>query len=192
MPMRRAFILAVAMLAGMATARAQADKVAVAQGTAQSILTELAGSIVATEVCGVGDRQVWEKVVAAIDRRYRFCVAKDPSWSALLGSLAEDEKKSVAAGSSRSFASFVIEDGIGQVRAIAKSAGKAAFCDARPWKMMASPDTATPGDKAEFMKTHPDYPLTPSLDLAGFTLHLGNDPSWIEGPCDKFWPLTYR
>jgi len=190
--MKKALLVLLLALARGAAAQAPQDKVRVADDTAQSIFTELAGSIVATEVCGIGDRKVWDKVVAAIDRRYRFCVAKDPSWSALMGDFAESEKKSIASGSTRSFASFVMEDGIAQVKGVAKSAGKDAFCNARPWKMMASPTTATEAEKADYLKTHPDYPLAQSLGLAAFTLYLGADASWIETPCDKFWPLVYR
>ncbi|WP_422015506.1 hypothetical protein [Reyranella sp.] len=42
----------------------------------------VAAMVVASQRCGYGDANGWRRVVEAIDRRYSFCAARDPYWTA--------------------------------------------------------------------------------------------------------------
>ena len=187
--MRWPLIFMAMLLAGAPVAQAQDDKVELAYDTAQTVMPDIAAAIIVTETCGIGDRQEWEKVIGAIDRRFRYCSAKDPSWKALLKNFVEAEEKSLKEGSSRSLGSFVAELGRRSALSALKSLGKDGFCAARPWKMLLGPTKVTAEDKAQFLKAHPDYLLDQDLAVAAFILGLGTDAAWIEAPCDKFWPL---
>ena len=190
--MRWSLIFIAMLFAEAPLAQAQDDKVELAYETAQVVIPEVAAAIVVTEAGGIGERQEWEKVIGAIDRRFRYCSTKDPSWKALLRNFVDAEEKSLKKGSSRSLGSFVAELGRGSALSELKSRGKDGFCAARPWKMLLAPTKVTSEDKAQFLNAHPGYQLDQDLNVAAFILGLGTDATWIEAPCDKFWPVDYR
>ena len=73
--MPRYLALVVALLACISGAQADDAKLFKAGGEAEIILSSVAEMMIATGVCTVGDREDWQRVVNAVDRRYRFCVA---------------------------------------------------------------------------------------------------------------------
>lgn len=70
--------LAVLLLGAGASAQStDASRIFKADSGGVVILATVAEMMIATETCALGDRADWQKVVAAVDKRYRFCVEKD-------------------------------------------------------------------------------------------------------------------
>ncbi len=152
-------------------------------------LGSLAQMMIATEMCGVGDVEPLKRIVSAVDRRFRFCVARDPAWSKLLGDFTDAEKRSLSEGSSRSLGSFFTESFLRTRGAEARAKGNSAYCAAIPWRMLLEPATATEEAKAEYMRTNPKATLDNALAFFGYIRNLGIDQAWVEASCDKeFWP----
>lgn len=151
------------------------------------ILSSIAEMMIATGMCSLGDREDWQKVVAAVDRRYRFCVAKDAAWSALMDDFKQAEVK--AKGSNRSWGSFAVESLLDKRGAEARAMGMMAYCAKMPWKLILVPGAATPEAKAEYMKINPQATLDQGLAFFAFIRNLGINTAWVEASCDKdFWP----
>jgi hypothetical protein len=183
------------LLACYSGARAQpaAGDVQISGMAGTIVLSYVAHLMIATGMCTLGDREDWQKVVVATDKRYRFCAAKYPAWSGLLGDFKEDERKSLAAGQSRSFGSFYVEHFLNTRGYEARRQGMEAYCASAPWKMLLAPGAATPEAKAEYLKARPQADLEGNLKIVGLIRRLGVDPAWIEAPCDKeFWPAYIR
>ena len=180
-----ALLAALLAVAGGAAAQNDASRIFKAGSGGAVILATVAEAMIATETCSVGDRADWQKVVDAIDRRYRFCVAADPAWARLM----DDFRQAGAEGTSRSWGSFAAESMLGTRGAEARAMGKEAFCAKLPWTLVLVPGAATDEAKAEFKKAHPDAPLDSGLRFFAYIRALGSDPGWIESPCDRdFWP----
>jgi hypothetical protein len=156
---------------------------------AEVVLASLAQARIATTTCGVGDPETLNRVIAAVDRRYRFCVDKDASWSSLIGDFKQDELDARAQGSSRSLGTFGFESFLRTRGAEAQAKGAEAYCSSLPWKMLLEPGAATEAAKAEYMQANPKATLDIALSMFGWILNLGRDTAWVEAPCDKdFWP----
>jgi hypothetical protein len=179
-----------AMLALAPAARADDAKLFKAGSGGAIILSTVAEMMVATGMCSLGDREDWQKVVAAVDRRYRFCVAKDPAWSGLMEDFKPAEAKAKTEGSSRSWGSFAIESLLGTRAAEARAMGMMAYCAKMPWKLILVPGAATDEAKAEYMKANPQATtLEQGLAFFSYIRDLGSNTAWVEAPCDKdFWP----
>ncbi len=161
----------------------------VAGGGAELIVGSLAQAIIATRLCGVGDAEVLRRVVAAIDRRYRFCVARDPAWSGLLGDFAEQERQSLAEGATRSLGTFALRAFERTRGAEAEAQGQAAYCAALPWKMLVDPAARTPEALVASKQANPTLDLAQGFAWFDWIVGLGRDTAWTEAPCDKeFWP----
>jgi hypothetical protein len=153
------------------------------------ILSSVAEMMIATGMCSLGDREEWQKVVAAVDRRYRFCVATDAAWSGLMDDFKQAEAKARAEGSTRSWGSFAVESFLGTRGAEARAMGMMAYCAKMPWKLILVPGAATPEAKAEYMRAHPQASLDQGLAFFSYIRDLGSNTAWVEAPCDKnFWP----
>ena len=191
--MFRPLVIAAALTAAFAATASLAQstdaRVIAAENAGEMIIGSLANMTIANQLCTVGDVEALKRVVAAIDRRFRFCVAKDAAWSQLLGDFEAEEKQALAEGSARSIGSFV-HDEFARVRATEVSLeGAATYCARLPWKMLLEPATATPEARADFMRVHPAAKLDEGLAFFHFILGLGSDPAWVEASCDKdFWP----
>jgi hypothetical protein len=184
--------LMVFLFAGAAFAQAPKDKITVALENTAWIIQEIAALDVASETCRFAKRPEWDNVIAAIDKRFRYCVAQDSSWKLLGIGFAPLEEKSVAEGSSRSLGSFIADSKkAGEVGQLEWS-GKRHYCSARPWRLQAAPEKVTAEDKAEFLKSHPGYPLDGVISTGAFILSLGANTAWVEAPCDAFWPMISR
>jgi hypothetical protein len=184
-------ILAAALLAIAGTAAAQndADRIFKAGSGGSVILSTVGELIVAVETCKVGDRAEWDGVVSAIDRRYRFCAAKDPAWTRLMDDFKEAEAKALAEGATRSWGSFGLETVLQHRGAEARAMGTEAFCAKLPWRLILVPGAATDEARAEHMKANPQSTLDQALRFFAYIRTLGSDAAWIEAPCDKaFWP----
>ncbi len=171
-------------------ALAQVDgRVFKAGGVGEMVLGSLALAQIATRMCGVGDPETLNRVVAAVDRRFRICVDKDAAWSSLIEEFKQEELDSRARGSSRSLGTFYFESVFRTRSAEAQAKGATAYCAGLPWKMLLEPGAATEEAKAEFRRTRPQAPLDEGLSFFGWILNLGRDTAWVETPCDKdFWP----
>jgi hypothetical protein len=171
-------------------ASAQVDgRVFTAGGVGEMVLGSLAMAQIATRMCGVGDPETLSRVVAAIDRRFRFCVGKDAVWSSLIAEFKQEELDSRAQGSGRSLGTFSFESLLRKRGPEAEARGATAYCASLPWKMLLEPAAATEEAKAEFRRTRPQAPLDEALSLFGWILDLGRDTAWVEAPCGKdFWP----
>lgn len=152
-----AILLATFVLA--AAAMAHDARMHRAEALAEIVLDALADMTIAHELCGTGDPATVTSVVTAIDRRYRRCAAKDPSWTELLGDLEPMEKQALAQGSSRSIGSFALQEIVKSRGTAAAMQGPAAFCARRP-----------------------------PAELEAFVRSLGAELAWIEAACDEFWP----
>lgn len=178
-----------AMLALAPAAHADDTRLFKAGSGGAIILSSVAEMMIATGMCSLGDREDWQKVVAAVDRRYRFCVAKDAAWSGLMADFKQAEAKAKADGSNRSWGSFAVESFLETRGAEARAMGMMAYCAKLPWKLILVPGAATAEAKAEYMKTHPEANLDKGLAFFSFIRNLGTDTAWVEAPCDKgFWP----
>jgi len=177
------------MLALAPAARADEARLFKAGNGGAIILSSVAEMMIATGMCSLGDREDWQKVVAAVDRRYRFCVAKDAAWSALMDDFKQAKTKAKAEGSKRSWGSFAVESFLDTRGAEARAMGMMAYCAKMPWKLILVPGAATPEAKAEYKKAHPQASLDQGLAFFAFIRNLGADTAWVEAPCDKdFWP----
>ena len=188
--MRLAAIVAVLLaVAGGAWAQNDANRIFKAGSGGSVILSTVGELMIATEMCKLGDRADWDRVVAAVDRRYRFCASKDPAWTRLMDDFKEAESKAVAEGSIRSWGSFGLETVLVHRGAEARAMGTEAFCAKLPWKLVLVPGAATAEAKAEYMKANPQSTLEQALRFFAYIRNLGTDAAWIEAPCDKdFWP----
>lgn len=185
----RWLLVLLAMLTVAPSVRADEARLFKAGNGGAIILSSVAEMMIATGMCSLGDREDWQKVVAAVDRRYRFCVAKDAAWSGLMDGFNEAETKAKAERSNRSWGSFAVESFLDTRGAEARAMGMLAYCAKMPWKMILTPGAATPEAKAEYMKTHPQATLDKGLAFFTFIRNLGIDTAWVEAPCDKdFWP----
>ena len=190
--MRSFIALVVFLFVGAAFAQAPKDKIQVAMGTTAWIVQEIVALDVGSETCGFAKRPEWDNVIAAIDKRFRYCVAQDPSWKLLGIGFAPFEEKSVAEGSSRSLGSFLADSKKDRELGELKQYGKQHYCAVRPGKLQAAPEKVTVEDKAEFLKSHPGYPLDGVISTGKFILTLGANTAWVEAPCDEFWPMIDR
>lgn len=177
------------LVGGGAWAQADNPRIFKAGSGGAIILSTVAEMIVATSACTLGDRADWDKVVTAVDRRYRFCVSKDPAWSRLMEDFKEAEAKAIAEGSARSWASFAVDSMLLTRLTEARAAGPTAYCTRMPWELILVPEAATPEAKAEYMKANPQAALDDALKFFAYVRNLGTDAAWAEAPCDKdFWP----
>ena len=175
----------------MTAARAQSThaRVIAAEKAGEMIIGSLANMTVANQLCAVGDVDALKRAVSAIDRRFRFCVAKDAVWSQLLGDFETEEKQALAEGSARSIGSFVLDEFARVRETEVRLEGAATYCARLPWKMLLEPAAATAEVRAEHMRAHPTAKLDEGLAFFHFILGLGSDPAWVEASCDKdFWP----
>jgi len=183
---KRSVLVLLAVLAVTSAAHADSGKRYVTNfgiAIAMSIVAEL---MVATEMCSLGGREEWQKVVAAFDRRYRFCVSQDPAWSAGDAEFEQAEAKAKAEGSDRSLASFTVEQALKKSRANAHMQGKAAFCAKMPWPLLIQPGPVTPEAFAQYETAYRDPQL--DMGLAAYSrLKTAIDTAWIEAPCDHIW-----
>lgn len=151
------------------------------------ILSTVAEMMIATGMCSLGNREDWQKVVAAVDRRYRFCVARDAAWARLMEDFKQAE--SLAQGSDRSWGSFAVESFLETRGAEARAMGPMSYCAKMPWKLILVPDAATAEAKADYLKAHPQASLGQGLAFFAYIRNLGTNAAWVESPCDKdFWP----
>ena len=182
-------IVALLAVAGTAWAQNDASRIFKAGSGGSVILSTVGELVLATEVCKLGDRADWEKVVSAIDKRYRFCASKDADWMRLMDDFKEAESKAVAEGSTRSWGSFGLEAVLLHRGAEARAMGTEAFCAKLPWQMVLVPGAATAEAKAEYMKANPQSTLEQALKFFAYIRTLGTDAAWIEAQCDEnFWP----
>jgi hypothetical protein len=189
--MKMSRILAVFAMLPVLAATAWADEAKIFKAGAQAeiLLTTVAEIMIATGMCSVGDREEWQRVVTAVDRRYRFCAAKDAAWSKLLDGFSEPEKQSIAQDPSRPFASVAVDAFLNTRGAEARAMGEQAYCAKLPWKLLLMPGAATAEAKAEFLKANPGATLDSALAFFAYIRNLGTDAAWVEAPCDKdFWP----
>ncbi|KAF0104487.1 MAG: hypothetical protein FD144_1382 [Rhodospirillaceae bacterium] len=185
--MKRSVLVLLAVLAVTSAAHADSGKRYVTNfgiAIAMSIVAEL---MVATEMCSLGDREEWQKVVAAYDRRYRFCVAQDPGWSSGNPEFEQAEAKAKAEGSDRSIASFTVEQALKKSRANAHMQGKAAFCAKMPWPLLLQPGPVTPEALALYEKAYRDPQLDMGLAAYSRLRKPAVDTAWVEAPCDHIW-----
>ena len=153
------------------------------------ILSTVAEMMIATEMCGLGDRAEWQKVVDAVDRRYRLCVGKDPTWSRLMDDFKEAAGKQATDSSGKSWGSFAIEVLLTTRGTEAGAMGAEKFCARMPWKLALVPGAATEEAKAEYLKANPGAQLDNALRFFSYIRSLGADTGWTEASCDKdFWP----
>jgi hypothetical protein len=184
-----AIVAALLAFAGTASAQTDANRIFKAGSGGSVILSTVGDLMLATEMCKLGDRADWEKVVTAIDKRYRFCAAKDPAWTRLMDDFKELESRAAAEGSSRSWGSFGLEVVLLHRGAEARAMGTDAFCAKVPWQLVLVPGAATPEAKAEYLKANPQSTLEQALRFFAYIRNLGTDAAWIEAPCDNdFWP----
>jgi hypothetical protein len=159
-------LLAIAAASGAAAKPDQAG-IAKASGQATVLLYSVSQLMIAADMCSLGSRDEWHRVVDAVDRRYRFCAAQEPSWSGLLGDFKDAEAKSVAQGSRKSLGSFVVEKLLEGGTAEARAMGKDEYCGR--------------GNLREALEKGQSF-----ID---YIRGLGTDTAWVEAPCDKdFWP----
>lgn len=186
------FVIAVCTVAfAVPAVRAQSTdtRVIAAEKAGEMIIGSLANMTIANQLCAVGDPEALKRAVAAIDRRFRFCVARDAAWSQLLGDFEAEEKQALVEGSARSIGSFVLDEFAKVRETEVRLEGAASYCAQLPWKMLLEPAAATPEARAEYMRAHPTATLDRGLAFFHFILGLGRDPAWIEASCDKdFWP----
>lgn len=193
----RRFLAVVALvLGGASPALSQVDKpdLMITGMAAELVLGYTASMMIGAGMCTLGDREDWQKVVTAADKRYRFCVARTPDWSGLMPeAFKEEERQSLAAGQSRSYASFHVDRLLQTRGSEARAMGRETFCARVPWKLYLVPGAATPEAQAEWLKAHPQSNLKSDLKAVNLIRRLGTDPAWIEAPCDKeFWPPYIR
>ena len=129
----------------------------------------VAAMVVASQRCGYGDADGWVRVVNAIDRRYSFCAARDPYWTAAVERAFEKQvPEARARGSSTGMGSlafeFLLPTATRQFEAKYASGGCLSF----PKEMVEGVAPAT---------------VRQLFDL-------GKDSAWIEAPCDKFYPAS--
>jgi hypothetical protein len=180
----------VLLLAGGTSAQnTDAGRIFKAGGGGAIILSTVAEMMIATEMCALGDRADWQKVVTAVDRRYRFCVDKDEAWSRLMDDFKGAAGNPVVDSAGKSWGSFAIEVLLATRGAEARAMGRDLFCGKMPWKMVLVPGAATEEAKAEYLTTNPGATLDHALKFFTFIRTLGTDTAWAEAPCDKdFWP----
>jgi hypothetical protein len=185
----RSVLVLLAVLAVTSAAHADGGKRYVTNfgiAISMSIVAEL---IVATEMCSLGDREELLKVVAAFDRRYRFCVSQDPAWSAGDPEFEQAEAKAKAEGSERSLASFTLEQALKKSRAVAHIQGKAAFCAKMPSPLPLQPGPVTLETLAQYEKARRDPKLDKGVAIYSWLRNLVADTAWVEAPCDHIWPV---
>jgi len=186
------FLSMLALLLASGTASAQstdASRIFKAGSGGAVIMATVAEMMIATETCALGNRADWQKVVDAVDRRYRFCVAKDPAWGRLMDDFRQATGQTGAAGPSRAWGSFAVESMLETRGAESRAMGNDAFCAKMPWKLVLEPSAATEEAKAEFKKANPDANLDGALRFFTYIRNLGADSAWTEAPCDTdFWP----
>ena len=129
----------------------------------------VAAMVVASQRCGYGDANGWRRVVEAIDRRYSFCAARDPYWTAAVErAFAKQLPEARARGSSTGMGSlaleFIVPTATRQFEAKYASGGCSSF-----------PKEMVEGDAPAAVRQLFD---------------LGRNPAWIESACDKFYPAS--
>ena len=129
----------------------------------------VAAMVVASQRCGDGDANGWMRVVEAIDRRYSFCAARDPYWTATVErAFAKQVPEARARGSSIGMGSlafeFMLPTATRQFEAKYASGGCSSFT-----REMVDGDAPA---------------------AARQLFDLGKDSGWIEAPCDKFYPAS--
>lgn len=184
---KRSVLVLLAMLAVTSAAHADSGKRYVTNFGIAIMMSTVAELMVATEMCSLGDREEWQKVVAAFDRRYRHCVAKDPAWSTGDPTFEQAEAKAKTEGLDRSLASFVVEQALEKSRAYADMQGEAAFCAKMPWPLLLQPGPVTPEMLALYEKAYRDPQLDKGLAFYGWLRNLATNTTWVEAPCDHIW-----
>ena len=177
--MRSTLLLAcllIAMGAGNGRAQNARDAEAPRDNEVTSVLMGLeitmlhvAAMVVASQRCGYGDANEWRRVVEAIDRRYAFCAARDPYWTAAVElAFAKQVLEARARGSSTGMGSLAFErllpSSTRQFEAKYASGGCSSF-----------PKEMVEGDAPATVRSLFD---------------LGRNPAWIEASCDKFYPAS--
>lgn len=185
--MRRLLALISLLLLPASVGHAQGGPFHKAAAGGAIVLSTVAEMMIATGMCTLGDREDWQKVIAAADRRYRFCASKDQGWSVLLEDFKEAEKQ--AEGTDRSWGSFAVDRFLATRTVEARKTGAEAFCAKLPWKLILVPGADTQEARDEYKKANPDNTLDSALAFFGYVRKLGIDTAWVEAPCDKdFWP----
>ena len=187
--MRRWLLVLMAVAGVTSAAHADSGKRYVTNFGIAIAMSTVAELVLATEMCSLGDPEEWQKVVAAFDRRYRFCVAQDPAWSAGDPAFEQAEAKAKPEGSDRSLGSFVIEQALEKSRADAHMQGKAAFCAKMPWPLLLQSNSITPETLAMYEKAYRDPQLDKGLAFYSWLRKLAADTAWVEAPCVHIWPV---
>lgn len=187
--MKRWLFVVLAMMAVTSAAHANPGKRHVTNFGIAIAMSTVAELMLATEMCSLGDREEWQKVVAAFDRRYRFCVAQDPAWSAGDALFEQTEARAKAEGSDRSLGSFTVDRALEISRAEARAEGKTAFCAKMPWPLLLQAGPVTPETLAMYENTHRDSKLDKGLAFYVWLRKLAADTAWVEAPCDHIWPV---
>jgi hypothetical protein len=139
----------------------------------------LGQAVIAVELCGAGDAELWKRAAAAIDKRYAHCVAQDPQWKEL------SEKSGVPAGT------WALDTFLRTRGAETRAQGAATYCSRVPWKMVLVPGAATEPAKEAFLRERPQIgreALGEFIAWAEWVRALGEDAKWIDAPCTDFWP----
>lgn len=176
--MRPALLVACLLMAtgaGHGRAQSASDAEAARDNEVTSVLIGLeitmlhvAAMVVASHRCGYGDANGWMRVVEAIDRRYVFCAARDPYWTAAVErafakQVAEARRQGSSTGMGSLAFEFMLPSATRQFEAKYASGG----CSSFPREMLEG-------------------------DAAGSRIRqlfdLGKDPAWIQASCDKFYP----
>lgn len=130
----------------------------------------VAAMVVASQRCGYGSVSDWMRVVDAVDRRYAFCAARNPDWTAVVDrwfakQLQEARARGLSAGVGSLAFEFMLPTATRQFEAKYASEGCSSF-----------PREIVEGGSA------------------GSTVReifdLGRDSAWIEASCDKFYPAS--
>ncbi|UYN93538.1 MAG: hypothetical protein KIT25_15940 [Enhydrobacter sp.] len=183
-------IAAILVALAPSLAAAQTDpRVGRASRLGEIVVSTAAQARIATQLCKVGRADDIDRIIMAMDKRYRYCASKDPAWTALLGKFAADEQRAKAADDGRSLGSFHYDALLKERTPDAEAAGAHKYCTDLPWKMMLEPAAATDSAKAEYKRSHPEAKLEDGLAFLHWLIGLGRDQTWTEAPCDTaFWP----
>lgn len=158
---------------------------------AREVIETAALSIVATNICKVGDPGPWYDVIAAVDARHAFCAAQDKKWIALTYPLAKEEEVAKKRGISNTVGTLLFLRAAPARDSRATDEGPT-FCTRQPWKMLLDPQKATAVEVDAFRRAEPDAQIDVALTLMKTVRSLGTDLSWVEKPCDQgFWPVGF-
>ena len=146
-----------------------------------------ASGYVAALGCGSGDPGVWQRVVDAVDARYRRCVKLgSPLEQAVARHFTREWRYARAAGRSTDAGTLAFERWLSIRERQFETEQASERCSSLFIRTLLEPD-AVP--KAELEAEYVRYPkLQGDIEIAIAIRQLGDHPKWVEGPCDDFFP----